>query len=505
LSLPLAYFSFLGEIETMPLTIEQIFDESYYLNLNPEAAQAVANGEFSTGLEHFQAVGADSGLRFTPLLDVGYYKNVANPQLRQLSNRDALNDLLDRGIDNNLLFSPHIDLNYYQSTNGLSFATNSEALLDLRDVGLNAGRAFSPHVNLPEFQAFNPTLATKSLADAFTELATYGTPLEEGRIRIPLGKDAGFTSVPDEYELNGSVKDVEGEIIYTYSKSQDRVTLEYNFSGLPYQLDLTRPEDVSNAYNQQPISVEDGVWQFWIVPRWFSVPTNYWYDGKTNRLIGNEYDRRFFTDAPATNENIDVNGDGIADIARSIPSIQMIESQLFEANPDGTGSFTFTTECDRMLDYRGTGGTYVGVLPYQLGDPSTVGIYYTEGGIDPSLAMSCDTIVEELRQGLTSFNFAISLEPNPKPSYLFGRDNTMLGPTAIYPNRVPPGIVHEPALNLYRPATIEDLVNHANEAWPGRIFVEANSIPEPGLNFSLLLLAIVMLGIHRRFKNEQSS
>lgn len=476
----------------MPLTIEQIFDESYYLNLNPEAAQAVANGEFSTGLEHFQAVGADSGLRFTPLLDVGYYKNVANPQLRQLSNRDALNDLLDRGIDNNLLFSPHIDLNYYQSTNGLSFATNSEALLDLRDVGLNAGRAFSPHVNLPEFQAFNPTLATKSLADAFTELATYGMPLDEGRIRIPLGQDAGYTAIPDEYDINADVADVRGEVIITYSEPNDEFELTYNFTGMPYKLDATRPEDVSTSYNKQPVSVEDGAWQFWIIPRWFNIQSDFWYDGQTNRLIGNAYDLRFFPDGAPTGG--DVNGDGIADILRSMPSVQMIETQLFEANPDGSGSMTFSTGCDRMLDARGTGGTYVSALPYLLDDPTTVGVYYTEGGIDTSRAMSCDAIIGEIRGG-SPFNVALSLEPNPKPDYLLGRDNTTIGPTAFYPNRTPAGIVYEAAPNIYRLATIEDSLNHVNPPWPGRLFEEASSVPESGTTLSLCVLSLVMVGM----------
>ena len=472
----------------MPLTVEQLFDPNYYREVNnlPNLTDAQA-------LNHFNTIGAAQGLRFTPFADIGYYKTVANPTLQNLNNTEALNNFLNEGVDAGRTFSPFVDLDYYQTQNSISFPTRSEALLDLRNNGLAIGRPFSPNVNLPEFQAANPVLAAGSLSEAFNELATFGVPLDEGKFRIPVGNRAGFINIPDEYYVYGDVQDLEGEAIVSYSKSANTVTFEFDVTGLPETLDATRPEDVSTSYNLQPISVEDGEWQLWIIPRWFTVPTQYWYDGATNRLIGNEHDQRFFT-TPPIGDNIDVNGDGIPDIARTVNSVQMIESQIFQGNDADQTSISFTTAYDALLDYRDTGGTFVAALPYLLDDPTTVGVYYTEGGIDPLLAINWDDALADIRSGLAPFNIALSLEPNPKPDYLLGRDNTMIAGGFFYPNITPPDVVFDAGTGQYREATPADSTNFAHSPWPGRLFEQANQIPEPSATIGIGFLAIILLG-----------
>ena len=39
------------------LTIETLFDENFYLALNPDVVDEIAAGNFSSGLEHFLNVG----------------------------------------------------------------------------------------------------------------------------------------------------------------------------------------------------------------------------------------------------------------------------------------------------------------------------------------------------------------------------------------------------------------------------------------------------------------
>ena len=450
----------------MPLSLADVFDSSYYLTVNPEVKDLISQGQFQNELEHFEAIGIDQGLRFSPYIDIAYYKTVANPDLTSLSNGEALDHLLHQGIDEGRIFSPFIDLDYYRQVNSLSSLTNSDALLDLITEGLEAGLPFSPDVNLPEFRGSNPTLANQSLDDAFIELATYGFPLDEGRVRMGVGEGQGLISIPDEYLLGEDTQNLDGEIILTYSKSNNTVEWQFNFSGLPYKLDATRPEDVSTPYNQQPVSVEDGAWQLWLINRLGTVPTNYWYDGATGQLIGNEYD---LFDSPLLGDTpTDINNDGILDQPRSIPSTHMVESPLFEGNPDGTGNLTYTTNYDKVLDPRGTGGTYVAFLPYVLDDADTVGVYYTEGGLPVSQAMDWDDVIADVRNGVSPLSVALSLEPNPKPEYLLSRDNTMIGAGLFYPNRIPEGIVNSVATNSYRFAEPIDFTNHATPPWPWR-------------------------------------
>lgn len=474
----------------MPLTLDQIFNADYYRTVNnlPGLTDAQA-------LDHFNAIGAEQGLRFTPFVNVQYYKTVANPDLSSLSNTDALNHLLSQGVDQGRTFLPFIDLNYYQTQNSLSFATQSEALLNLQNSGLAGGLPFSPHVNLPEFQAANPTLAAGTLSQAFAELSTYGLPTDEGIVHIPVGNNAGPINIPDEYYVYGDVQNLSGEAIVSYSKANNSFQVDFNVTGLPYKLDATRPEDVSTSYNKQPVSVEDGAWQLWIIPRWFTVPTQYWYDGATNILIGNEHDQRFFT-TPPVGTNVDVNGDGIPDIARTVNSVQMIESQVFEGLPDGTANITFSTQYNQMLDARGTGGTFVAALPYLLDDPNTVGVYYTEGGVDTGLAMNWDQALADIRDGGAPFNIALSLEPNPKPDYLLGRDNTMIAGGYFYPNVTPPGVVFDAGTGQYREAQPSDATNYAHVPWPGRLFEQARAttVPESSSTLGLGILALMMLG-----------
>ena len=446
------------------LSLDQIFNESYYLETNPEAAQAVTRGDFASGREHFEEVGLDEGLRFSPFVDLNYYQQIANPDLSDLTNRQALDHLLEIGIDEGRIFSQFVDLEFYREANpDISDLGNTEALLHLKDIGLEEGRQFSSFVDLEEYRSFNPELSTQSLFDAFTNLATYFAPDDEGRIHVPLA--AAANSIPDEVDIvTPEMLAGSAEATITYSKSDNEVVMEFDFEGLPYQLDVTRPDDVSTSFNQQPISVEDGKWQIWVMSNWFNLESNYWYDGATGDLIGNEFELP--VDPPEPGSAIDVNGDGINDTSIAVPTTRMIGTPIFEGNPDGTARVEFTFDYDQMLDDRGTGGAFVAGLPFNLNRPEETGIYYTEGGIPVSEAMSFDDILASMRDGGPGFVFATSLEPDPKPEYLDSRDNTMVAWSSFYPALTPDGVLLDVSIdpfNGYRFQTPEDLQTHVND------------------------------------------
>ena len=446
------------------LSLEQVFNESYYLEVNPEAATAVANGEFASGLEHFEAVGLEQGLRFTPLIDLDYYKRVANPELSELTNEQALEQLLETGIEAGQTFSQFIDLELYKEVNPeLSDLSNSEALLHLQDIGLDAGLQFSSFVDLEEYRSFSPELSDLSLSETFTHLATFFLPEEEGRIRLPMNSSL---EIPDELQIiTPEMQTGSAETILTYSKSENKVTLALDIDGLPYRETFTRPEDVSTPFNQQPITVEDAKWQVWMVGGFGAEETNIWYDGATGDLIGSEFD--IFEELPTDSSPIDVNGDGVLDTALLLPTTQAIGSPIFEGNPDGTAQVQFEYTYDQLLDERGTAGVYASVVPYNLNRPEEVGIYYTEGGLSLSEAMTWDDIVANIRNG-NLFNVTLSVEPDPKPTYLDSRPNTMEGWNTLYPTLSPDDIVFDTGTNSYRRPEPRELTTHANVPWPAR-------------------------------------
>lgn len=457
-------------VPEQPLTIDAIFNEDYYLEHNPEAATAVARGDFANGLEHFTAVGIEQGLRFSPLIDLDHYQRVANPDLASLTKRQALEHLLETGIAEGRLFSPFIDLDFYREANpDLAHLSNSDAFLHLQEVGLDAGLQFSTFVDLAEYRSFSPELADLSLSETFSHLATFYAPEDEGRIRFPLGLEL---DIPDEIQVvTSEMLEGSAETTITYSKSDNRVTLDLDLVGLPYRETFTRPEDVSTPYNQQLTSVEDAQWQVWLIGHWFTIETTYWYDGQTKQLIGNEFD--IFEQPPTDETPIDVNDDGVIDTPVKLPTAQMIGSPIFEGNPDGTAQISLEYTYDSLLDELGTAGSYASVLPYNLDRPEEVGVYYTEGGLPLSEAMSWDDILTNIRSG-NRLNITLSVEPNPKPSFLDARPNTMGGWNGFYPFIAPEGIVYEPGTDSYRFAEPEDLVTHANEPYPGRLAAEAN-------------------------------
>ncbi|MGD1805354.1 AAA-like domain-containing protein [Dapis sp. BLCC M126] len=81
----------------MSLSLNQVFDPSYYLTVNSEVEDLIVAGKFNSPIQHFEAIGIDQGLSFSPYIDIKYYKTLANPNLASLSNREAFDSFLFEG------------------------------------------------------------------------------------------------------------------------------------------------------------------------------------------------------------------------------------------------------------------------------------------------------------------------------------------------------------------------------------------------------------------------
>lgn len=277
-------------------------------------------------------------------------------------------------------------------------------------------------------------------------------PPDEGRIEIPLIQ--GLTS-PNEVVIHEpSMCKGSAKLTFEYSKASNKVVLEADFKGLPYRMSFTRPKDVSTPYNQFPVSVQDGKWQIWIVGRVGSFETKFYYDSTTLKLIANEYD---LPNGPPPNS-----------FAVSVPTMQMACTPLFEATPGEQAHVRFEYPYNQIKDSVGLGGTYVAFLPFDLCKPDEYNVYYTRS-LPLSMAMTWDQILDNIHQGYP-LSINMSLEPDPKPSYLASRDNTMIGWGGIYPAVIPQGYDFEPGIGTLVRVDLDHCSSYVNGPWPSAYY-----------------------------------
>ena len=247
-------------------------------------------------------------------------------------------------------------------------------------------------------------------------------PPDEGRFEFPLA--LGLAGNNEVQIAPPQVCEGSARATVTYSKAQNRVLLDVDYHGLPYRPSFTRPRDVSNPYVQWPVSVENANYQVWFLGRQFNFTTTFYYSGTTLQLIGSEFDLP--------------NGPPAGSIPVAVPSAQMIGTNAFEPDEDGEAHPHFEFNYDQILDNVGSGGTYVSTLPFNLCKPDEYGIYYTQGGLPASLAMNFDQVLDSIHGGYGMIVHT-SLEPQVKPAYLRGRDNTMVVWGGLYPMAFTPG------------------------------------------------------------------
>jgi len=246
----------------------------------------------------------------------------------------------------------------------------------------------------------------------------HATP-DEGILEFPLQLGVvvpGEVMIEEPSICNGG----SAVVRFTYSKSKNKVVVEAVFRGLPYRMSYSRPDDPSTQWNQWPTSIEDGKWQIWLAGRVFNRTTRFYYDSATQDLIGNEFDLARTGGPPPGSFPVE------------LPVVQMIETPIFEGQPNGKGYVRFEYPYDNMLDDIGSAGVLQGLVPKKLCRPDEYVSYYTNGGLPPSEALSFDDYIDSINSGY-GIIVAVSLEPDPKPAYLDARDNIMVAWSTLYP------------------------------------------------------------------------
>ena len=215
---------------------------------------------------------------------------------------------------------------------------------------------------------------------------------------------------------------------FTYSKKGNYVIAELDFVGLPHRLSVTRsdihpdytPFSIdSTPFNFYPDTVEDGIWQFWMVDRSLQRSAAFFYGGN-GFILGSEDDLRE-TGLPTTGIRV------------TIPTIgQCIGSPLYEGLPDGTGHVRFEFRYDQVLDRLGTPGTIVALIPYQFGGSDLN--FYLSKTLPREKTLSWDNFLTSIQDG-SSIQVFSSLTPFPKPDYMRPHPNDMPGWQGFQPPR----------------------------------------------------------------------
>jgi len=282
----------------------------------------------------------------------------------------------------------------------------------------------------------------------------YATP-DEGSFEFPLRVGftaAGEISIEEPSMCNGGG----AQARIDYSKSNNTVRVRVDYQGLPYRMSAAFEEDRSTPYNRFPVSVEEGKWQLWFVGGINNKESLFWYDGLTGTLIGNEYD-------------VDPSELPPSAFPIPIPVVHMAcITMLFESDPDTLEAHVdVTKDYDNILDAAGTGGVLVAYLPMNLCAPDELIPYYTNGGLPTEDALHMDDVLESIHGGY-GFALATSLEPDPKPDYIYARDNIMIGYTGAYPAVAPEGLRINPTTGEFK--TMESCSTREVEKWPAAYY-----------------------------------
>lgn len=131
------------------LTIEQLFDEEFYLADNLDVREAVEAGILSSGFEHFIQFGQFEGRNPNPLFDTSFYlgTNTDVAALVQSSETTAVGHFLNIGQFEGRDPSPLFDTNFYLSDQELAAA--------LQQAGLTPIEHF---INFGQFEGRNPSV-----------------------------------------------------------------------------------------------------------------------------------------------------------------------------------------------------------------------------------------------------------------------------------------------------------------------------------------------------------
>lgn len=172
----------------MALDPSLLFNEKWYLDHNPDVAEALENGDFTSAYEHFLQYGNAEGRSSTPLFNVDQYLN-ANPDVAEaVTNREltAHDHFMLYGASEGRAPSTLFDTTFYLSQNPDVAAAVEEGAMSAIEHFLQYGqsepRPFSPFIDLGAYLEANSDVAEAVEAghmSALDHLMLYGA--SEGR------------------------------------------------------------------------------------------------------------------------------------------------------------------------------------------------------------------------------------------------------------------------------------------------------------------------------------
>ena len=101
------------------LTLNDLFDESYYLGRNPDVAAGVANGAIASGFSHFEIFGSVEGRNPSAFFDTQYYLAQNPDAAASVASFDftAIEHFIEFGQFQSRVTTPFFDRNFYRQNN----------------------------------------------------------------------------------------------------------------------------------------------------------------------------------------------------------------------------------------------------------------------------------------------------------------------------------------------------------------------------------------------------
>lgn len=142
-----------------------IFDSKFYLNQNPSVAQAVEQGLFTSGLDHFIKFGKCEGRNPSAFFDSNFYIEQNSGITEALAASvfcSGFDHFIEFGAFEGRSPSPVFDNSYYLSQNpGVAAAVEKDELTGIEhfvEFGIDEGRASSTEFDVKYYLANNPDL-----------------------------------------------------------------------------------------------------------------------------------------------------------------------------------------------------------------------------------------------------------------------------------------------------------------------------------------------------------
>ena len=290
------------------LTLETIFDETFYLARYPDVASTVERGEFETAFDHFLLVGLDSGYEPNAIFDSLYYQETHPDLLPQIEEGvlTPVEHFIDYGQFELRSPNPFFDSFYYLEQNP-----------DVKEAFLRGEiNPFEHFFLFGQYEGRNPSLAFDTnyyqtrYPDILSELESglhntvfeqfWQRGREEGRLGIPPALQDDLTqAVPVDILLGnktiiGLVTDADPVDIYQFIIPNYKSEFSAIMNQMKANLDLDLIQDINGNQAVQSDEILASSTNLGLTPESIvmdSLPTGTYFirvsqvEGSTNYLL----------------------------------------------------------------------------------------------------------------------------------------------------------------------------------------------------------------------------